>query len=53
MVNAFSSSSNLKTKSSLKDEALRPYYKIMKVLLLKVLIVKKSQKLCHVQFSLY
>ena len=25
----------------------------MKVFLLKVLIVKKSQKLCHVQFSLY
>ena len=29
-----------------------PLYKIMKVFILKVLIIKKSQKLCHVQFPL-
>ena len=50
MINAFSSRPNLKTK---EDSALRPYYKIMNVFLLKVLIVTKSQRLCHVQFSLY
>ena len=29
-----------------------PFHKIMKVFILKVLIVKRSQKLCHVQFPL-
>ena len=53
MINAFSSRPNLKTKSSLEDSALRLYYKIMNAFILKVLIVTKSQRLCHVQFSLY
>ena len=43
MINAFSSTPNLNTKSSLEDKALRSYYKIMKVFLLKFLIIKKSQ----------
>ena len=46
MINAVSSRSNLSTKSSLEDKALWPYYKVMKVFLPKVSIVKKSQKLC-------
>ena len=53
MINAFSNRSSLNTKYSLEDYALWPYYKNYESFSPKNLNVKKSQKLCHVQFSLY
>ena len=50
MRNAFSS--NLKTVNLHFKIKPWPFLKIIKVFILKVLIVKRSQKLRHVQFPL-